>query len=336
MFWLTSCTNEFLEYHESQINKIQSESKIQAELKKFKVGKIEERDLEVVSSPDKQIIDKIVEKINKAKNKIYLETYIFSEKRILKATLDAKKRWIDVRVILEKNVLWNPSINSKTYESLIKSWILVKYSNPMNYKFTHSKFFLIDEEYIIQTWNISYSTYTSNKEFFVFGNNKKDFKNLEEIFNKDLIWEKYFFCDQTLIISPTCPRNEILKTLSSAKNNIYIYNQSLEDLEIIDLLLKKQKSWVKVSLLIWDINIVKSNKVVMEKLKKSGIAVKAPKKPYIHAKAFMVDENYIFYWSINFTNNSIENNREVGILFTNKKISSYFKNEFERLFNNVQ
>ncbi len=66
------------------------------------------------------------------------------------------------------------------------------------------------------------------------------------------------------------------------------------------------------------------------------IDIKFPKKPYIHAKAFLVDNKILFIWSINFTSNSIDNNREVAVIFINNSLSIKFKSEFERLFENTQ
>jgi len=335
-FIISWCNDEYWQYQQQNNRKIELEQKAKIDSQQFEVDKIENRDLEVYSSPDKTIIDKIVEKINWAKTRIYLETYIFTEKRILKAILDAKKRWVDIKIILEKNVLWSWNINKKAFDSLINSWVEVKYSNSKNYVFTHAKFFLIDSSYIISTGNVSYSTYSSNKEFFIFGNTKEDLNVLDNVFTKDFTWEKLILCNQSLVISPICPRYQILETLKSAKNEIMIFEQSIDDLEIQNILLEKAKNWIKIQMLIWDTKVVKTNKEIMEKFLENWIDIKAPKKPYVHAKAFMVDNKYLFVWSINFTYNSIENNREIGLIFTNWKISEYFKNEFERLFANTQ
>lgn len=40
------------------------------------------------------------------------------------------------------------------------------------------------------------------------------------------------------------------------------------------------------------------------------------KKPYLHGKIILVDGQKVFLGSQNLTKNSLENNREVGIIFT--------------------
>ena len=44
------------------------------------------------------------------------------------------------------------------------------------------------------------------------------------------------------------------------------------------------------------------------------------KKPLLHAKAVIIDDNKAFVGSFNFTKNSLENNREVGIFIKEKSI----------------
>jgi ABC-type iron transport system FetAB ATPase subunit len=44
------------------------------------------------TTPNVQLLDEIASKIDKAKTRIYVEVYIFTEKRMKKALVDAKKR----------------------------------------------------------------------------------------------------------------------------------------------------------------------------------------------------------------------------------------------------
>jgi len=44
----------------------------------------------------------------------------------------------------------------------------------------------------------------------------------------------------------------------------------------------------------------------------------------MHAKAILIDKEYLFIWSINFSYYSIDRNREVWILIKNSKIINNF------------
>jgi len=49
----------------------------------------------------------------------------------------------------------------------------------------------------------------------------------------------------------------------------------------------------------------------------------------MHSKAILVDKKYLFIWSVNFSNYSLDKNRETWVLLTNNDIIL----KFIRLFN---
>lgn len=336
ILFLSSCTNEYFIYHSQNQKYLESKTNVSKNLNNFDLSKIEQRDVEIISFPSKTWLDKIINLIDKAQKRVYLEVYILTEKRIIGALKSAKNRWVDVRIILEKNVFGSPTINKKVFEELKNFGISITYSSETNYTFTHSKFFIIDESYIIWTGNMSHSTFTVNKEFFVVSNNKKDLLKLEQIFEDDFNYKKSIICEPNLISSPDCSREIIGNLLKSAKSTIYIYNQEISDEEILTILKEKKKKWLDVKLIIWDKNKVKKNNQISQDLKKLGIEVISPKKPYVHAKLVLIDSSYIYVWSVNFTTNSFDNNREVWVIFNNLKTWWEIKKEFLKDFSNLQ
>jgi phosphatidylserine/phosphatidylglycerophosphate/cardiolipin synthase-like enzyme len=56
------------------------------------------------------------------------------------------------------------------------------------------------------------------------------------------------------------------------------------------------------------------------------------KKP-LHAKAIIQDKNVVFVWSFNYTKNSLENNRELGLFLSwngAKTISQTFESDWKQ------
>ncbi|EKE29654.1 MAG: hypothetical protein ACD_2C00130G0005 [uncultured bacterium (gcode 4)] len=333
---LNSCSNEYIEYHSAQLYGHNSEKTVSKNDFFFNVENVQYREFEMSMTPDKKLLDVLISKIDNAKKRIYLEVYILTEKRIIKALKDAKSRWLDVKVILEKNVYWAWNINRKSSDTLTSSWVSVTFANNWNYRFTHTKLFLIDDEYVISTWNMSFSTFSTNMEIMLFGKDKKDLSILEEVIDKDIDWEKFVKCDDSLGISPSCPRSQFMNSLTSAKKSIYIYAETFDDPAIEALLIQKDKEWVDVRVLLGDVKKIKSNSAPLTRLKSSWINIIAPKKPYIHAKVFIIDWKFAYVWSINFSTNSIENNREIWIIFKNDSIIGKLQNEFLTNFSNKQ
>lgn len=336
ILFLSSCTNEYIAFHSQKWDYLESKTSIEQNLDKYDLKNIEQRDVEIISFPSKTWLDKIANFIDNAKKRVYLEVYILTEKGIIEALVKAKNRWIDMKIILEKNVFWSPTINKKSFQELEKVWINVKYSSEANYVFTHSKFYIIDDFFLVSTGNMSHSTFMVNKEFFVKSSNISDLKLLEQLFSDDFNYKKSIICSYNLISSPDCSREMIENLLKSAKSTIYIYNQEVSDDEILSILKEKKKEWLDIKLIIWDKNKVKKNNQISQDLKKFGIEVISPKKPYVHAKLVLIDWSYIYVWSVNFTTNSFDNNREVWVIFNNSKTWWEIKKEFLKDFSNLQ
>ena len=84
-------SEEYFNYHKNKQNLQTQNDLINHEISNFTLSKI--RDLEKIQlfyTPNKDLLNKIVEKINNAKTKIYIEVYILTETRIQKALMTEK------------------------------------------------------------------------------------------------------------------------------------------------------------------------------------------------------------------------------------------------------
>lgn len=82
---------------------------------------------------------------------------------------------------------------------------------------------------------------------------------------------------------------------------------------------------------------MKDNVAMMTKLRSWGIAAAAPKKPYVHAKVAVVDGKWAYVGSANFTANSLDHNREVGLilpLIGARTLTTIFERDFEKFGGN--
>jgi phosphatidylserine/phosphatidylglycerophosphate/cardiolipin synthase-like enzyme len=87
---LSSCTNEYTEFHDSQKRANDNYFQNKNLSKSFNVDNVEQRDVKVYETPDKSLIDKLVHDIDSANTRIYIETYILTEKRIISSVLKAR------------------------------------------------------------------------------------------------------------------------------------------------------------------------------------------------------------------------------------------------------
>ncbi len=320
---------EYRDFHEnkSTINQIEETSLQKA--RNFELENIKQiENISFFHTPNKDLLTNIVDKINNAETEIYLETYILTEKRIQEALIKAYKKWVFIQIVLEKDPYLAYNINNKAYNKLQKAWIDIVRSNKDNYSFNHSKILLIDNLSIISTGNFSYSTFTKNRDFFVFSKEKKIYEKLKQNFLNDYNWKKINLYDDNLIFSPTTSRIKFEKLFYWAQNNIKMYFQYLKDDELVSKLIKiKQEKNIEISIVIAE---TAKNDDNIQLLKNAWINIKVLEKNKMHAKAILVDEKYLFIWSINFSNYSLDKNRETWILIKNTQIIK----DFLEVFNN--
>ena len=102
----------------------------------------------------------------------------------------------------------------------------VVYDHSQLYNFVHTKLLLIDDTYIITTGNLSYASFTTNREFYVIGKNTNDLRVLKNIFLADFEGREIFESTSNLVISPINSRKKIETLLRSAKKDIFLYAEN--------------------------------------------------------------------------------------------------------------
>ncbi len=311
----------------------QNSEQIKQKINSFEINQVKELDsTQLYYTPYKKLLENIVKNIDNAQDKVYLSSYIFTEKRIKNALIRAKKKWLDVKVIMEKDPYMAYNINNNFYNELTKKDIEVSRSNQDNYLLNHAKFIVIDNMTIISTWNISYSTFNFNRDFFVITKDKNILLLIEELFVNDYRWIKYDIYHPNILLSPTYSREKLNKIFDYSKKEIKIYMQYFNDNELVKKLiqLKKEKNL--------DIKVIISKNSINDKNTKklidNWIKIKTLKSNKMHSKAILIDKEILFIWSINFSKQSIDQNRELWILLKNKNIISKFNKQFYYDFKN--
>lgn len=130
--------------------------------------------IEVAFSPNFGATDTIVKALHEAKKTILVQAYSFTSKEIAQALADAKKRGVDVKVILDK------SQESEKYTSatfLANQQIPVKIDRA--FAIAHSKIMIIDDMNVITgSFNFTKSAENNNAENVLIIRGNKELANL--------------------------------------------------------------------------------------------------------------------------------------------------------------
>lgn len=278
--------------------------------------------------------DPILQSINNAQKQILLEVYLLSDKQIISALLNAKQRGVDVRVMLEEHPFGSGNLNQQTAQTLEKNNISFEWTSSA-FSLTHEKGMVIDgQKAFILTQNLTASAFDNNREYDIVDTNPDDITEEQQIFVSD--WErKWYTPDRSthLIVSPLNSRAVLTALINSAQTTLDIETEEIEDPQIIHLLITKAHT-VKESIIIPTFSQLSANKQTADELTRAGATVKTISSPYIHAKLIIVDNKESYIGSINLSTQSMDNNRELGILITQSdvltRLSDSFQNDFTR------
>ena len=77
------------------------------------------------------------------------------------------------------------------------------------------------------------------------------------------------------------------------------------------------------------INLPKDEKNTSKPSSTLSNSIKLLSSPRIHSKALLIDRRFLVISSINLSSNSMDNNREIGIIVTDTKLINKFIQQFE-------
>lgn len=321
--------DEYWEYQDIQNQENNYHRSLEDSLQAFSIDSIWEisGDMQLYKTPDLGLLTQLVDEIDAAKEKIYVEVYIFTERDMRDALIRAHNRWIEVKILLENNPYKAPYLNDKHYEAFQNAWLDVKWSDPLNYSLNHAKMMIIDEKVYISTWNFSYSLFKYNQDFLVSVENTDFIEKLEALFIWDFEHKNIGVYDTNLVISPSDSRFKLEQLVLSAKESVRFYFPYIADERFENTLFKASQKWVNIQGIVAKDFYNEENDVI-ERFERTNIEMSFLKKDKLHAKAMLIDESILYIGSINFSTYSFDENREIGLIIKDKKIIEDFKNIF--------
>lgn len=228
---------------------------------------------------------------------IFMEMYILSDQEIITKLSNAQ-------ILLEQHPFGGNSLNQKTKKVLGDK---ITWSNP-SFTLTHAKFMVFDNQIVcILNMNLTKTAFIKNREYNICSQNPEIVGESKNIFLSDRDRKSYTPKATSLVVSPDNARDKLAALINSARNTLDIEMEVLTDPKMLNLLAQKSK----------DINV----RVITPKKLKS---------PYIHAKLIIADRARAYVGSVNLTTQSLDQNRELGILVSAPEILDRLETTFEK------
>ncbi|MGA2351806.1 MAG: phospholipase D-like domain-containing protein [Terracidiphilus sp.] len=258
--------------------------------------------------------------ISSAKKTIDITMYALQDTTFTSLLATAAADGVTVRVILDQNA--EKSNNTTAYNYLTANNVSVHWANP-TYTYTHQKTITVDgTTSSIQTLNLQSQYYATSREYAVITNDALDVAAIETTFNADFVNGTITPPDgDNLVWSPTNSRSALLALINGATTSLMIEQEEMADTGIESALESALARGVAITLV--QENESSDYNTILTTLKNDGakIAVYTSSTGYyIHAKVVLADygtsEAKLFVGSENFSTNSLNNNRELGLIFS--------------------
>jgi len=263
----------------------------------------------------------ILDALDSAHSSVRMVFYSMTDPEIIQRIKDTVARGVTVRLMLENNPYGGGSTNIDVGLDLQAAGVLLKWA-PRAFRYLHEKAIVIDDRVAyIMTQNMTTSGFTANREYIVRTDDPRLVKEVAEVYDADWDRRPIDLGDAYLVWAPDNSRQRFAQLFNDARRTIWLEEQNSQDPQIVNLLTAAARRGVDVRLISsprWPIED-DHDEPGREMLRQAGGQVRYVDDPYIHAKVFVIDGRLGFVGSQNFTTNSLDNNRELGIVFTDRQ-----------------
>ncbi len=235
-------------------------------------------------------------------------------------------RGVTVRVVLDQNR--EKSNNQAAYTYLNDNGVQAVWA-PSKYAATHQKTITVDDdESAIMSGNLTSRYYSTSRDFSVLDTNQVDVKAIEKVFNADFSGASITPTDgDNLTWSPTDSQSHLLAVINGASSTLQIENEEMDDTDITDAIVAAAKRGVDVQV---TMTANSDYDDAFSQIVDAGGSVSTypddSTSLYIHAKVIVADAGgsaqNAYVGSINFSNASMNENRELGFLTTDDAVVS--------------
>jgi cardiolipin synthase A/B len=261
----------------------------------------------------------ILDAIHGASKTLRVKMFLFSDPGLVQAVIEAKKRGVDVRVMLNPARRSGESENTITRRKLKDAGVQVIDSNPA-FDVTHEKSMVIDDEVaFIQSLNWDIKNLMGTRDYAVVTRHPQEVKEVIRCFEADWFRKPFSVDSSTLLI--WCNgngRDRIARFIDEAKHTLFVQNERYQDAVIIERLVRAKERGVKVHVMARAPHKLKKEKLTegvggLRIMDDVGIKVHKLKHLKLHGKMLLADHSRAIVGSINLAPGSFDSRRELAI-----------------------
>jgi cardiolipin synthase len=268
----------------------------------------------------------IIDAIDGAKKSLFVKMFVFSDPALLKAVIAAKKRGINVRIMLNPSRRSGKAENQHSRKMLKAAGVDVIDSNPA-FGMTHEKSMVVDgKSAFVKSLNWETKNLTETRDYAIVTSHKREVQEIMKCFEADWKRKKFDAGENAHMIWCTGNgRERIARAIDAAKHSIFTQNERYQDAVIIERLVRAQMRGVKVHVMARPPHKLSKEKLTegvggLRTMQDVGIKVHKLKHLKLHAKMLLIDQKRVIVGSINLAPGSFDSRRELAIDVRDKHI----------------
>ncbi|GHK02357.1 hypothetical protein SY2F82_41540 [Streptomyces sp. Y2F8-2] len=273
--------------------------------------------------------------INSATTSLDMTMYELEDTTAVNDLIALENKGVTVRVILDRQ---HQSANSSAYNSLKSAGVGVVWS-PSTFVYTHQKTITVDDvKSLVLTGNLTSQYYTTSRDYGVFDDDSRDVASIEKVFNADYADTSITPTDgDHLLWSPTDSRNRLLSVINGATAKLDVEELEFSDSTVVNAIVARAKAGVAVRVVLENPSSYSSQVSAIKAAGGTVVGYSDPNGFYIHAKAMVADYGLstqkVEAGSMNISSNSLNNNRELGLILTGTGVAEPVATTIETTFN---
>jgi cardiolipin synthase len=261
----------------------------------------------------------IIDAIHAATKSLRIKMFLFSDPTLLGAVIDAHRRGVKVRLMLNPARRSGEAENEESRKTLTQAGVEVIDSNPV-FDLTHEKSMVVDDRIaFVKSLNWETKNLTETRDYAVITDDKREVGEVIDCFEAD--WSRKSFDPGEhahLIWCEGNGRDKIAEFIDQAKHTLFLQNERYQDAIIIEHLVRAKVRGVKVHVMARPPHTLKKEKLVegvggLRIMDDVGIKVHKLKHLKLHAKMLFADGVRAIVGSINLAPGSFDSRRELAI-----------------------
>lgn len=268
----------------------------------------------------------IEQAIGEAQSSLMIKMFLFNEPRLLREVVEAHRRGLTVRVMLNPTERPGSQGNEETFRALAEAGIEVKETNP-RFLVSHEKSMVVDQRAaFIQSLNWAPRHFISTRDHCIITEDPVEVSEVTSCFDAD--WNRQEFdCGMKakLVWCNGNARTRLARFIAKAKHELLVQNDRFSDVVILERLVRARRRGVKVRVLTAPHHAYKGEKLWepaagLHLLFSAGIAIRKLEEPSPHTAMMAADGERAIVGSIHLTPQTFDERRDLAIEVSDKEI----------------